>query len=112
MKIPAFVLTSKCDLSILSGVTPSGSLYETPIYEIPCYVEFGIKWDSSSSQSLNEGQQHERFTKIFFNNTSQFPLEIANNSKITIEGDSHDYVVVEAQLFKQPFDSHWEVICR
>lgn len=110
MKIPNIMLKFKCTVTPLLGITPTGKSFGTAISNIKCYVERNVKWRGNSQ--ISNGQQHERYTKVMFNNRLDIPDEIEIDGKLIIEGDSRIYTIVDAQKFKQFVHEHWEVILR
>ena len=110
MKIPQFVLKFKCTITPILGLTPNGKSYGTAISDVKCYVEHKIKWRGNSQKTV--GIQHEDYTMVIFQHTSDIPDEIKIDGKVVIEGDSKEYTIVDAQKYRQITDEHWEVILR
>lgn len=109
MKIPNIVLNRICTLKNALGASPSGIDYDTQLTGIKCYVEDKVKWENDS---LNQGHQHSNYTLIAFNARSDMPFIIENDSIVTIDGDSREYIVVDAKKYKQISDIHWELVCK
>lgn len=112
MRIPADLLNKVCTLTQCLGVTPSGPSYGTPIPDVPCYVEFNVKLQTTNSSNNIEGEQRIYGTMLYFNDTLSIPDTLFRDGQVSIDGDDRTYEIVTADKYRFAGTVHWEVQLR